>query len=71
MQARTFPKEAAALFYDGSVQAWYRANGWIYPVEGEPASGTAAVQQFFEALGLTTPPRVVLDTPAVVFQGPG
>jgi hypothetical protein len=69
LKAKQFPKEAAQLFGSGAVQAWYRANGWIYPVEGEPASGMAAVQQFFEALGLVKPPRVVLDTPALHFQG--
>src|SRR5260370_290454 len=60
---------AGELFFEGKVQAWYRANGWTYPVEGEPASGKAAVQQFLEALGLTKPPIVVVDTPAIGFQG--
>jgi hypothetical protein len=68
-EAKHHPKEAAELFYSGAVAAWYRANGWIYPVEGAPASGVAAVQQFFEALGLTKPPQVVLDTPRLAFQG--
>jgi hypothetical protein len=68
-QARRFPDEAAALFAAGMVQVWYTANGWTYPVEGAPASGKAAVQQFFEALGLTEPPLVVLDTAQVVLCG--
>ncbi len=68
-KAKHHPEEAATLFFDGKVKAWYASNGWTYPVEGEPASGTAAVQQFFEALGLTRPPQVVLDTPALGFQG--
>jgi hypothetical protein len=68
-KAKHFPDEAAVLFFNGAVKAWYAANGWTYPVEGEPASGKAAVQQFFEALGLTRPPRVILDTPSLNFQG--
>ena len=51
------PKEAAPLFESGSVATWYRKNGWAYPVPGPAASGLGAVQQFFEALGLTKPPR--------------
>ena len=68
-KAKQFPVEAAELFSEGKVQEWYRANGWIYPVEGEAATGKAAIQQFFEALGLTEPPKVVLDTPSLAFQG--
>ncbi len=67
-QAKHFPDEAAVLFAAGQVEAWYRDNGWTYPVEGSPATGKAAVQQFFEALGLTKPPAVVLDTTSVVLQ---
>jgi hypothetical protein len=67
--ARRALQEAAPLFTAGTVQAWYRANGWTYPVEGSPATGKAAVQQFFEALGLTTPPCVVLDTANLVIEG--
>jgi tetratricopeptide (TPR) repeat protein len=70
IKAKHALKQAGELFYQGKVQAWYRSNGWTYPVEGEPASGKAAVQQFFEALGLTKPPQVILDTPALGFQGP-
>jgi hypothetical protein len=70
LKAKQSLHEAGELFFSGTVQKWYRANGWVYPVEGEPASGRAAVQQFFEALGLTKPPQVVLDTPLLAFQGP-
>ncbi len=71
-KARDRPKEAAALFERGAVAAWYRANGWAYPVLGEVASGVAAVQQFFEALGLTTPPRVTISDRALsIFCKPG
>src|SRR5262249_30644268 len=64
-KAKAHPREAAALFEQGAVAAWYRDNGWSYPVPGPSASGLAAVQQFFEALGLTTPPKVDISETAV------
>ena len=60
-KAKATPKEAAVLFENGAVGRWYKANGWTYPVQGPAASGLAAVQQFFEALGLTPPPKVQLS----------
>ena len=68
-KARDHPREAAELFKTGAVARWYRDNGWAYPVPGPAASGVAAVQQFFEALGLTTPPKVELRETAVFFTG--
>lgn len=59
--AKINPKEAALLFENNSVQEWYKSNGWIYPVPGPAASGVAAVQQFFEALGLVEAPQVFLE----------
>jgi hypothetical protein len=60
-KARDNPKEAAELFARGAVERWYQSNGWTYPVLEPSAVGIAAVQQFFEALGLTTPPKVALS----------
>ncbi|HEX5270602.1 MAG TPA: hypothetical protein VFW33_08960, partial [Gemmataceae bacterium] len=57
-KARSAPKESAAYFEKGVVAEWYKSNGWVYPVQGPSASGLGAVQQFFEALGLTPPPKV-------------
>lgn len=57
-KARLSPREAAVLLESGAVDRWYQANGWTYPVQGWRASGLAAVQQFFEALGLSLPPEV-------------
>jgi hypothetical protein len=68
-KAKEHPKEAAALFEQGAVARWYEANGWKYPVQGPSASGVAAVQQFFEALGLTPPPKVEVSERAVALQG--
>jgi hypothetical protein len=69
LKAKQFPKEAAVLFEKGAVGDWYRGNGWIYPVEGPSGSGLGAVQQFFEALGLTKPPRVTISDERLSFEG--
>jgi hypothetical protein len=57
-KAKTNPQEVAALLENGSVERWFQRNGWTYPITVPRVSGLAAVQQYFEALGLTTPPRV-------------
>ncbi len=67
--AKAAPKAAAVLFETGRVAQWYQNNGWVYPIQGPLATGLAAVQQFFEALGLTKPPRVTLAVSALHFQG--
>ncbi|HEX5270955.1 MAG TPA: zinc ribbon domain-containing protein [Gemmataceae bacterium] len=68
-KAHNAPKEAAALIESGAVARWYAANGWPYPVQGPTATGYAAVQQLFEALGLVKPPRVELGEESVAFLG--
>jgi hypothetical protein len=68
-KARTAPKAAAPLIESGAVARWYRVNGWTYPVQGPPATGIGAVQQFFEALGLVRPPLVQINTREVYLQG--
>ena len=68
-KAKEFPKEAAVLFEQSAVKEWYALNGWTYPIEGSEGSGKGAVQQFFEALGLTTPPRLEIKPDAVTFNG--
>ena len=55
---RTQPKAAAPLLENGEVARWFEANGWTYPVDGPAARGVAAVQQFFESMGLSKPPLV-------------
>lgn len=62
---RTHPKEAIAAIERGDVARWFAANGWAYPVSGTPAEGMGCVQQLFECMGLTKPPRLELS-PAVV-----
>ncbi|MGF1581090.1 MAG: hypothetical protein ACFCD0_17125 [Gemmataceae bacterium] len=69
LKARQSPKEAAALFESGAVKNWYKSNGWDYPVRGEGASGVAAVQQFFEALGLVKPPKVRISEHGLTLYG--
>jgi hypothetical protein len=68
-KAKANSKEAAMLFESGAVADWYRANGWTYPVQGPAASGLGAVQQFFEALGLTAPPKVEISTDRIDLSG--
>ncbi len=63
------PKEAAVLLENGAVRKWYEENGWPYPVQGPTASGLAAVQQFFEVLGLVKTPKVELTQPDVTLRG--
>ena len=68
-KAKAAPKAAAPLFENGAVARWYIQNGWTYPVQGPSASGLGAVQQFFEALGLTTPPKVEVRESSLLFEG--
>jgi hypothetical protein len=68
-KAKASPREASILFEQGAVEQWYVDNGWTYPVQGPAASGISGIQQFFEALGLTTPPRVDISERAVTFEG--
>lgn len=58
---RTQPKPAVPLLESGEVERWFTANGWAYPVQGPPARGVAAVQQFFEGMGLSKPPPLQLS----------
>jgi hypothetical protein len=58
---RTQPKAAVPLLESGDVQNWFLANGWAYPVSGPTARGVAAVQQFFEGMGLSKPPPLALS----------
>jgi hypothetical protein len=55
---RQQPKQAVPLLENGEIAKWFAANGWTYPVEGPLAKGVAAVQQFFEGMGLSRPPVV-------------
>ena len=67
-KAKIHPKEAATLFVDGAVKAWYERNGWTYPIEAQ-ASGVGAVQQFYEVLGLVKPPHLTIDAEYLSFTG--
>ena len=70
VKAKEHPHEAATLFEQGAVKAWYASNGWAYPVEGTHGTGKGAVQQFFEALGLTKPPKLKIDSKSLSLQAP-
>lgn len=58
---RTQPKQAVPLLESGEIAHWFEQNGWTFPVQGRPAQGVAAVQQFFEGMGLSKPPVLELD----------
>src|SRR5207253_2373999 len=64
---RKQPKPAVALLESGEVRRWFEANGWTYPVSGPTAPGVAAVQQFFEGMGLSKPPPLQLSEDEVHF----
>src|SRR5262249_12340636 len=68
-KAKAAPKDAAPLFEHGNVAAWFKENGWTYPVQGPNASGLGAVQQFFEALGLATAPKVEVTEKSLSLRG--
>jgi len=69
VKAKAHPNEASALFEQGAVKAWYTRNGWTYPIQGTQGRGKAAVQQYFEALGLTKPPQLEISTERIVCRG--
>ncbi len=69
LKAKAHPQEAAVLFEQGAVRAWYASNGWTYPVEGTTGSGKGAIQQFFEALGLTKAPKLKIDAKSLIVKG--
>ncbi len=55
---RKTPKAAGPVLESGEVARWFAGNGWNFPVQGTLVKGVAAVQQFFEAMGLSKPPEV-------------
>lgn len=69
VKAKKAPKEAGALFEQGAVKAWYASNGWTYPIDGSVGVGAGAVQHFFEVLGLTSAPRLEIDTRGITVSG--
>lgn len=62
---RTLPKQAVPLLESGEIAHWFEQNGWAFPVQGRPAQGVAAVQQFFEGMGLSKPPALELENPLI------
>jgi hypothetical protein len=68
-KAKAHRQEAATLLESGAVARWYEANGWPYPVQGPTASGIAAVQQYFEVLGLVKTPKVELSEASITLRG--
>jgi len=65
------PRPAVALLENGDVARWFESNGWVYPIAGAMAPGLAAVQQFFEELGLARPPALEVSDRPVLLHLPG
>jgi hypothetical protein len=65
---RSHPKQAVPLLESGEIARWFLSNGWAYPVAGPCASGVAAVQQFFEGMGLSKPPPLQLSDEELRFM---
>src|SRR5437764_6147371 len=57
------PMVAVPFLEIGEVRRLFETNGLTYPVAGAEMRGVAAVQQFFEALGLAKPPIVQVSQP--------
>ena len=55
------PKKAAKWLADGSVQTLFDQEGWSFPLTGYLAPSLGAVQQYFEALRLSSIPAVEPD----------
>jgi hypothetical protein len=56
------PKQGARWLHEGLVEELFDSQRWAYPLAGqELAPSLGAVQQYFEALRLSTVPRVALD----------
>ena len=58
---RQHPKAAVPMLQSGEVERWYKQNAWTFPVQGPPVKGVGGVQQFFEGMGLSKPPPVLLS----------
>jgi hypothetical protein len=65
---RDHPKLVEPLFESGEIQRWFQRNGWVYPVHGASVAGVARVQQFFEGLGLSKPPKVLLSHDELILK---
>lgn len=67
--ARKNPQDAASWFEQGGVAGWYAVNGWTFPVQGPQSTGMGAIQQFFEALGLTKAVKCEVVDKALLLHG--
>lgn len=64
---RDQPHPAVPLLESGDVARWFASNGWTYPIVGASAPGLAAVQQFFEELGLARAPTIEVAETELTF----
>ncbi|MBY0233320.1 MAG: hypothetical protein K2W96_28905, partial [Gemmataceae bacterium] len=66
---RDNPKPAVEMLANGDIARWFASNGWAYPIIGAPVPGLAAVQQYFEELGLARAPQIVVAQTDFRFKG--
>lgn len=59
------PKRAAKWLADGEIAEFFQQHGWRYPIEGSLAPSLGAVQQYFEALRLSSIPSIHLEQEVV------
>ncbi len=65
---RDNPHSGPALLESGEIARWFTSNGWAYPIAGATAPGLAAVQQYFEELGLAKAPQIVISEQELRFR---
>ena len=66
--ARATPSRRCRCWRTARWPAGSRPTAGAYPVAGPPARGVAAVQQFFEGMGLSKPPPLELSENEFRFQ---
>jgi hypothetical protein len=65
---RDNPHAGPALLESGEMARWFASNGWAYPIAGATAPGLAAVQQYFEELGLAKAPQILISDQELRFR---
>jgi hypothetical protein len=65
---RDNPHPGPVLLESGEIARWFASNGWAYPIAGATAPGLAAVQQYFEELGLAKAPQILISDQELRFR---
>ncbi len=65
---RDNPHPGPAMLESGEIARWFSSNGWAYPIAGATAPGLAAVQQYFEELGLAKRTQILISEQELRFR---